>query len=116
MRNRWSILLLSGAVLAAGPAIAATTGAATTGAASTGPATTSPAITRAATTGADWGQANARGNRATTALNMLEAQGDGQFTHFAASGRDFTADVTKNGQVEHVTVNPDTHQVQATSA
>lgn len=91
MRSGWPILLLSGAILAAGPAFAATST-------------------------AGWGQPNPPASRATAALNMLEAQGDGQFTNFTASGRDFTADVTKNGQVEHVLVNPDTHQIAPAGA
>jgi len=52
-----------------------------------------------------------QGRRATTALNLLEEHSDGQFSNFTADGQDFSADVTKNGQIVHVTVYPDTGQV-----
>lgn len=52
-----------------------------------------------------------QGNRATHALNMLEANGFTQFSNFQAAGRLFTANVVKGGQPMVVTVNPDTNRI-----
>lgn len=48
--------------------------------------------------GTDWRSPDQQGLRATAALNLLEAKGDGQFSNFSPSGRDFTAVVTKDGK------------------
>ena len=55
-----------------------------------------------------------QGMRATEALNLLEAKGDGQFTSFTRSGADFTAEVTKHGKQMQVMINPDTKQIMPT--
>jgi hypothetical protein len=47
------------------------------------------------------------GDRMTTALNLLEAQGDASFTNFAPAGSNYTATVTQNGQRFKVTIDPD---------
>ncbi len=59
--------------------------------------------------GSDW---HHQGLRATRALNLLEDRGDGQFSHFAASGSDFTAEVTKDGKAMPVLIKPDRGQIQ----
>ncbi|MGH6976711.1 MAG: hypothetical protein ACREED_06770, partial [Stellaceae bacterium] len=51
------------------------------------------------------------GSRATTALNVLEAQGYASFGDFGPSGNAYTALVTDNGQQFRVVINPDTGQV-----
>jgi hypothetical protein len=51
------------------------------------------------------------GAAATNALNMLEAQGYGQFSHFRARGMNFTADVRKDGLTMRVTIDPRTDQI-----
>jgi hypothetical protein len=56
-------------------------------------------------------QSRAAGDRMTAALNLLEAKGDGAFTDFKQSGKDFVATVTENGQHVRVTVDPDSGQV-----
>lgn len=48
---------------------------------------------------------------ATTALNLLEAQGYYGFTNFQRAGRDYTATVTQNGKTFQVTVDPRTRQI-----
>jgi hypothetical protein len=53
------------------------------------------------------------GMRATQALNMLEVAGDGQYSNFRANGRDFTADVVRNGQPLRVQVDPDAGTITA---
>ncbi len=50
-------------------------------------------------------------DRATRALNMLEAQGFTRFSDFKASGADFTAEVRKHGKTARVTIDPDTNQI-----
>ncbi|HEX2941180.1 MAG TPA: hypothetical protein VHO91_09040 [Rhodopila sp.] len=56
------------------------------------------------------------GNRATHALNMLEDQGYTRFSHFQASGQDFTADVVKDGRTMQVRINPDSDAIQPANA
>ncbi|MGH7000215.1 MAG: PepSY domain-containing protein [Stellaceae bacterium] len=48
---------------------------------------------------------------ATTALNLLEAQGYYGFTNFQRAGQNYTATVTQNGKTFQVTVDPRTRQV-----
>lgn len=50
-------------------------------------------------------------DRATHALNMLEAQGFTRFSHFQANGGDFIASVHEHGQTAQVTIDPDTNQI-----
>jgi hypothetical protein len=52
-----------------------------------------------------------KADRATHALNMLEAQGFTRFSDFQPKGTDFTARVRKHGQTVQVTINPDTNQI-----
>lgn len=54
---------------------------------------------------------NPEGGRATTALNVLEAQGYASFSDFRSSGSAYTALVTDNGQQFRVVINPDTGQI-----
>ncbi len=61
-------------------------------------------------------QAGNGGMRATRALNMLEAAGDGQYSNFVQSGRNFTADVMKNGSSMHVLINPASGQITQMAA
>lgn len=49
--------------------------------------------------------------RMTQALNMLEANGYGDFSDFKPAGTNFTAMVTRNNQHFAVTVDPDTNQI-----
>jgi hypothetical protein len=49
--------------------------------------------------------------RMTHALNLLEANGYGDFRNFQPTGKDFTAAVTRNGQQFGIVVNPDTNQI-----
>lgn len=48
---------------------------------------------------------------ATTALNLLEAQGYYGFTDFQRAGQNYTATVTQNDKTFHVTVDPRTRQI-----
>ena len=48
---------------------------------------------------------------ATTALNLLEAQGYYDFTNFQRTGQNYTATVTQNGKTFQVTVDPRTRQI-----
>lgn len=52
------------------------------------------------------------GRRATEALNMLEAKGDGGFTDFHAVGRDFAANVMRDGRTIHLLVHPNLNRIQ----
>jgi hypothetical protein len=61
-------------------------------------------------------QAEHSGMRATRALNMLEAAGDGQYSNFMESGRNFTADVVKGGGTVHVLINPASDQITQMAA
>jgi hypothetical protein len=54
---------------------------------------------------------NVGGGRATTALNVLEAQGYANFTDFRPDGSMFTALVNDGGQRFRVVINPDTGQI-----
>ncbi|GEM_PF-4710041 len=49
--------------------------------------------------------------RATTALNILEAQGYAAFSDFRANGGTFTALVNDGGRQFRVVINPDTGQI-----
>jgi hypothetical protein len=51
------------------------------------------------------------GDRMTHALNLLEANGYGDFSNFQQSGKDFAATVKRDGQQFGVIVNPDTNQI-----
>ncbi|GEM_PF-4054868 len=48
---------------------------------------------------------------ATTALNLLEAQGYGGFTNFRRNGRFYEATVSQSGKTFQVKVDPATRQV-----
>ena len=55
-------------------------------------------------------------DRATKALNLLEANGDNDFTNFRVDGRDFAATVKKpGGESFNVRIDPDTNMVVRTS-
>lgn len=69
------------------------------------------ALAQQAGTQPDYGW-HRQGARATRALNLLEDRGDGQFSNFAASGTDFTADVTKDGKLMRVLIKPDLQEIQ----
>lgn len=49
--------------------------------------------------------------RMTHALNLLEANGYGDFSNFKQDGRNFDAMVSQNGKPFTVIVNPDTNQL-----
>ena len=51
------------------------------------------------------------GDRMTHALNLLEANGYGEFSNFRPAGKNFMATVTGNGQRFTVTIDPDSEQV-----
>jgi hypothetical protein len=53
--------------------------------------------------------------RMTHALNLLEAQGYGDFHDFKSDGKNFDATVTRNGKQVTVTVDPDSDQVTVQS-
>lgn len=53
-----------------------------------------------------------QGQRATSALNLLESRGYGGFTDFHAVGRNFAANLMRDGKTVHVLVNPSTNQIQ----
>jgi hypothetical protein len=58
-----------------------------------------------------WSDNTALARRETRALNLLEAKGYGDFTDFHAQGKDFSAQVDKNGRRVTVITNPDSGQV-----
>jgi hypothetical protein len=60
----------------------------------------------------NWNAPDIQGMRATQALNMLAAQGYGQFSHFRRAGDNFTVDVTKDNRTLQVVIDPDTNQIQ----
>lgn len=64
----------------------------------------------AGTTAVDHG-ARSEGDRMTTALNLLEAEGYVSFSGFRPDGDLYTAMVTQNGRSFAVNVNPDSGQV-----
>jgi hypothetical protein len=64
----------------------------------------------AAGPGAD-GDWRRQGYRAPQALNLLEVDGDGAFSGFHRSGKNFMADVTKDGRTNWVVIDPDTNQI-----
>lgn len=49
--------------------------------------------------------------RMTHALNLLEANGDGDFSDFRQHGKNFDATVTRSGRQVTVVVDPDADQV-----
>jgi guanyl-specific ribonuclease Sa len=49
--------------------------------------------------------------RMTHALNLLEANGYGQFSDFKQDGKNFEAMVTSNGQHFAVTIDPDSNRI-----
>ena len=49
--------------------------------------------------------------RMTHALNLLEANGYGDFSNFKQDGRNFAATASRNGKEFTVIVNPDTNQL-----
>jgi len=49
--------------------------------------------------------------RETRALNLIEAKGYGDFTNFRADGKNFAAQVDKNGKRFTVIADPDSGQV-----
>ncbi|MGH7075874.1 MAG: hypothetical protein ACREFD_16985 [Stellaceae bacterium] len=53
-----------------------------------------------------------RGDRATRALDLLEARGYHDFKNFRRHGRDYAATVTHHGRRERVIVNPDSGSVR----
>ena len=55
-----------------------------------------------------------QGDRATQALNLLEAKGYGNFTDFKADGNNFEATVQQHGKTMNVVVDPITKMVQPT--
>ncbi len=56
-------------------------------------------------------QNRAQGDRMTSALNLLEAQGYGSFSNFKQDGQNYAATVKQNGQSFGVVINPDSGQV-----
>ena len=54
-------------------------------------------------------------HRVTQALNLLEAQGYGDFKDFHVQGTDFAANVTRGGQNFPVTIDPDTETIARAS-
>jgi len=54
---------------------------------------------------------NPNAGRATSALNVLEAQGYASFSDFRPDGNKFTALVSDNGQQFRVVIDPDTGQI-----
>ena len=90
----------SGIALAAGP------GAAHSASTKATPSNSAPVMPIARHERSDPG-----GDRMTHALNLLEADGYGDFSNFQQSGKDFTATVKRNGRQVGVVVNPDTKQI-----
>lgn len=56
-----------------------------------------------------------QGDRATMALNALEAKGYVNFSNFRPDGRNFAAEVTKDGKTINVVVAPETGTVTVQS-
>jgi len=54
--------------------------------------------------------------RATKALNLLEAKGYTQFSNFRPTGRDFEATVTRDGRQSVVMIDPDADRVSSQMA
>jgi len=71
---------------------------------------TAAAAPASATTGT--AHAGSTGSRASTALNLLEAQGYGDFANFRQAGRMYDATITRDGKTMHLSVNPDTGQIR----
>lgn len=60
------------------------------------------------------GSSSAGERSETQALNILEAQGDGDFSDLHRTGRDYTATVNQNGAAQTVVVNPRTGEIRNT--
>jgi hypothetical protein len=90
----------AGVVLAAGPAATPSTGTNAT------PSHSAPVMPIQ-----QHERTDVQGDRMTRALNLLEANGYGDFSNFQQSGNDFTARVTRNGKPFTLLVNPDTNQI-----
>jgi len=105
-----AVLLVSSAAFAAGPT--SPTQSATTPPANAAKSTT-PAKPAKSHVAAVHRRAEPMANEAdaTTALNLLEAQGYYGFTNFQRAGQNYTATVTQNGKTFQVTVDPRTRQV-----
>jgi hypothetical protein len=57
-----------------------------------------------------------QGDRATTALNLLEANGYTSFSNFQPAGRDFQVTVIRDGRPTVVTVDPDSGRITPQTA
>jgi hypothetical protein len=90
--NRLASAALAAALLAAGTGVALA-------------ATPAPAASGAAATAPQRNDAEA--TRMTDALNLLEAQGYGDFTNFRQDGKNFAVTVTRNGRPQTVVADPD---------
>jgi hypothetical protein len=56
------------------------------------------------------------GDRATKALNLLQANGYTQFSNFRPAGNEFEATVTRNGQQSVVIIDPDSGRISSQMA
>ncbi|HLB96246.1 MAG TPA: hypothetical protein VJK90_01220 [Acetobacteraceae bacterium] len=56
-----------------------------------------------------------QGRNAADALNLLEAKGYGGFTGFHAVGKDFAANVVRDGRTVHLLVNPYTNHIRTSA-
>jgi hypothetical protein len=65
--------------------------------------------------GSNWKNPAEQGMRATHALNMLEDQRETPFNNFHADGRNFVADVMKDGKTTPMMINPDNGQISPTN-
>ncbi len=91
--NRMISASLAGALLVASAGIAL--------------AAAAPAGTNATTPDRD----SVEAARMTQSLNLLGAQGYGDFSNFRQDGKNFAATVTRSGQQLSVVVDPDTNRV-----
>ena len=62
------------------------------------------------------GALGSQGDRATTALNLLEANGYTSFSNFQPAGHDFQATVIRDGRPTVVTIDPDSGQITPQTA
>ncbi len=100
------ILALGMAAGPAGPVLAASPAATPSTSPAAAPSHSAPAMPIARHERSD-----VQGDRMTQALNLLEANGYGDFSNFQQSGKDFTATVKRAGQPFTVLVNPDPNQI-----
>lgn len=75
----------------------------------------------AAFAGSSWDHSSSNamdsaGDRATAALNLLEANGYTQFSNFQRAGSDFEATVNRNGRQMTVVVDPDSGKITPQTA